>query len=126
MRRDLRLQIRKSKVKSEADEQFTIKLNSLSSSITQLLNDFKFGLALDTLYNEFWHWYCDECIEANKVGKLSQTSLIQGLIVFLKLLHPFIPFTTEAIWQELRASHKDILDSELLMVSPWPKSAHQE
>lgn len=103
---------------TEADEQFTKKLNQLNKQITRQLNNFQLGLAAETLYNEFWHWYCDECIEAGKQGKLSKNSLLNGLVGFLKLLHPFAPFITEAIWQEL--VKQQLVDEPLLVVSNWP------
>ena len=102
---------------TKADKQFTKKLNQLNKQITRQLNNFQLGLAAETLYNEFWHWYCDECIEAGKQGKLSKNSLLSGLIGFLKLLHPFVPFVTEAIWQEL--VKQQLVDEPLLIVSNW-------
>lgn len=103
-------------------DNFDKKIKQIVQDVTQQLNDFKIGLAADTLYNEFWHWYCDECIELNKQGKLGQKQLLEGLIVFLKLFHPFMPFTTESIWQELGKNKLSKLDNELLMISPWPKN----
>lgn len=99
------------------DALFTAKLNQVTADITQQLQDLKLGLAAETVYNEFWHWYCDECIEQAKQGQLSPTLLRAGLITFLKLLHPFVPFVTEAVWQELPSADRD---SELLIASPWP------
>jgi len=104
------------------DKEYFKKLNIITKQITKQLDDFKIGLAAETLYNEFWHWFCDECIEKSKSGKISRPALIQGLIVFLKLLHPFIPFVTEAIWQTLY--QKNLINNEddhqLLMLSRWP------
>ncbi len=87
----------------------------------------RIGFAAEYLYNEFWHWYCDECIEDGKQGKISQDVLLEGLVVFLKLLHPFVPFVTEALYKELRktVSKNDltkILDSDMLISSLWPSS----
>lgn len=107
------------------DEAFTAHLQELITIITQQLNDFKIGLAAETLYNEFWHWFCDECIEQTKQGQLSKKVLLSGLSIFLKLLHPFMPFITESIWQSLQEA--DLLPEhdaihKLLVVSPWPRS----
>lgn len=96
------------------DAAFTTKLNQVAANITQQLNDFKIGLAAETVYNEFWHWFCDECIEDTKQGNISPDVLYEGLLTFLKLLHPFIPFVTEAIWQELG-------EEGLLISAEWPE-----
>ena len=105
-----------------SDEKYLAKLALITQEVTRQLNDFKIGLAAETLYNEFWHWFCDECIEQSKAGEISRSALIQGLVTFLKLLHPFIPFVTEAIWQTLQ--EEKLIDSEnnhqLLALSPWP------
>lgn len=104
---------------------FTKHLNQVVGDVTQQLNDFKIGLAAETVYNEFWHWYCDECIEQAKEGKITKIELLEGLVTFLKLLHPFVPFVTEAIWQEIRQAFPASLDSELLISSTWPTKKTQ-
>lgn len=108
---------------TEADTAFTTRLNQITGDVTQQLNDLKIGLAAETLYNEFWHWYCDQAIEQAKNGQLSPTLLRQGLKTFLKLLHPFVPFVTEAVWQELALAEEWQLaedEHKLLIVSRWP------
>lgn len=100
------------------DGAFAEKLAQIAKEVTQQLNDFKLGLAAETIYNEFWHWYCDKCIELSKSGSISQEKLFEGLIVFLKLLHPFMPFVTEAIWQEL--VNKNLVKEKLLITANWP------
>lgn len=98
------------------DQEFQEKLTQIVKDITQQLDNLKVGLAAETAYNEFWHWYCDVCIEKNKAGELSDKLLLEGLKTFLKLLHPFVPFVTETIWQQLEEK-----ESELLITSSWPK-----
>jgi valyl-tRNA synthetase len=90
-------------------------LNTTVSEVTDLLENLKLGLAAEKTYDQFWHWFCDEVIEKNKKGEISNNTLLNGLETFLKLLHPFVPFVTEAIWQEL--GHSD-----LLALASWPKS----
>ncbi len=110
---------------TDKDEAFMKRLNELVATATQQLNDFKIGFAAETLYNEFWHWFCDECIEQAKTGGLSKQALFTGLIAFLKLLHPFMPFVTETIWQSLQEAGLLISsdrDHQLLIVSEWPQS----
>lgn len=96
------------------DEEFNAKLSGVVKEITGQLEKLKIGLAAESVYNEFWHWFCDECIEETKAGKISYSALYGGLLTFLRLLHPFVPFVTEAVWKELGEKGQ-------LMVSEWPK-----
>lgn len=104
--------------KALGDIEYIKKLNSIILDVTRQLSDLKIGLAAETVYNEFWHWYCDICIEQAKQGEISLEVLNHGLTTFLKLLHPFMPFVSEAIWQELVNSN--LADEKLLIVSDWP------
>lgn len=101
------------------DDAFTEKLNQVVDDITRQLNDLKLGLATDTAYNEFWHWYCDEAIEEAKKGAISRENLLNGLVTFLQLLHPIVPFVTEAVWQQIKNESPTPLP-ELLINHPWP------
>lgn len=98
------------------DEAFHKKLSEVTQTITQQLEDLKVGLAAETVYNEFWHWFCDIAIEEAKQGKISQQALNEGLVVFLKLLHPFVPFVTEEIWQTLNPEETQ------LVTALWPNN----
>ncbi len=109
-----------SETKLEYDAGFNERLNQVVKSTTSQMNKNQIGLAADNLYNEFWHWFCDECIEQHKQQKLSDKSLREGLKTFLKLLHPFVPFVTETIWQNL--SSQNMVENKLLITAPWPKS----
>lgn len=104
----------------DADEEtaFRTKLQHTTQEISQQLTDLKIGLAADTTYNTFWHWFCDECIEKSKQKKLSTPTLLEGLTTYLKLLHPFMPFVTEAVWQELYA--EKLVTEPLLITAQWP------
>jgi len=88
------------------DKKFNNKLDKVAKEITTLLDELKIGLAAEKAYNYFWHWYCDECIESAKDNQISYEALFHGLIVFLKLLHPFVPFVTEAVWSEIKDLRK--------------------
>lgn len=94
---------------------FFSHLKEVVKKVTKQLNDLKPGLAAETVYQEFWHWFCDEGIEEAKKGKISQVTLVEGLRVFLKLLHPFVPFVTEAVWQELAET-----EEKMLITAKWP------
>lgn len=108
--------------KKPGDESFQKQLNATVAEITQQLNDFKLGLAAETAYNQFWHWFCDECIEATKDGQISLFKLTQGLLTFLSILHPFVPFVTEAIWQTMAEDEnlEKLLPAKTAIGSAWP------
>lgn len=108
---------------SKTVAEFESKLQSVTSEVTTHIELYRFGLAAETLYNEFWHWYCDQAIESTKSGELPYSSLYKGLKVFLKLFHPFMPFVTEAIWQEIVTADRqtDSNEDSLLITSEWPK-----
>lgn len=97
------------------DSEFSKKLSLVVGEMTKQLEDLKIGLAAETVYNEFWHWYCDEAIEAHKKGEIGDAALFNGLKVMLKLFQPFTPFVTEAIWNEV------FPNEGLLTSSSWPK-----
>lgn len=100
---------------NQVNKEFEEKLNVITNEITKQLSDFKLGLAAETAYNEFWHWYCDVCIEQTKEGKLSSTLLKKGLERFMMLLHPFVPYVTEAIWREINPN-----ETKPLIAQKWP------
>lgn len=110
---------------SDTKPNFTDYLNVISQDITKELDDYRIGNAAELVYNYFWHWYCDECIELNKQGYLSKSDLFTGLVVFLKLLHPFVPFVTETLYQHLKSNTVDphlkkLVNQPLLISSSWP------
>jgi valyl-tRNA synthetase len=94
---------------------FNDRLKDITKKTTKYLEDYKLNQAAELLYSEFWHWYCDESIENSKKGEIGSEQLKEGLLVFLKLLHPFMPFITEQIWSEIG-------EKELLITSNWPKA----
>lgn len=99
------------------DEAMNKHMQDVVKTVTRQLTAFKIGLAAEVLYGEFWHWFCDECIEKSKKGDISLTALTENLKIFLKLLHPFMPFVTEEIWGQMPGTGKE----QLLLTSTWPK-----
>jgi len=92
--------------------------------ITHYLDQYRFSLAGETLYHYFWHTFADKIIEemktrirAEKEIKASQYLLLKILVDCLKMLHPFMPFVTEAIWQKLPRYDKK---EQILMIAEWP------
>nr|MBP7768574.1 class I tRNA ligase family protein [Candidatus Woesebacteria bacterium] len=100
------------------DAEYMKKLEDIITAVTEHMQTRRIGLAADVLYNEFWHWFCDECIEKQKKGELSLSVLEFGCETFLKLLHPFMPFVTEKIWQEIESNNDN--SPSLLITSAWP------
>jgi valyl-tRNA synthetase len=96
------------------NEDFDKRITSTIRETTKYLNKFELSQAAELLYSEFWHWFCDECIEKSKEGKIGAKQMKSALTTFIKLLHPFMPFVTEQIWKEM-GNH------DLLISSNWPK-----
>ncbi len=101
-----------------ADKRVLKQLKTTTQKITKELENFQFGQAAHLLYDFFWHDFCDKYIEVSKKQNNLQTQqvLVYVLSNSLKLLHPFMPFVTEAIYQKLPFKEK-----ELLMIENWPK-----
>jgi len=110
-------------VLSQKDKKILKELDSFSKDITKLMDNFKFYSAAEKIYHYFWHEFCDKIIENNKEQlnnpkkrKTAQYLLLEILTVNLKLLHPFMPFITEEIYQKLPIKNK----KKCLMVEEWP------
>jgi len=110
------MQDKKDSEERPGDKKYRERLNKVVKTVTRQLEEYRIGLAAETIYGEFWHWFCDKCIEESKEGKISQPALMEGLRVFLKLLHPLVPFVTEAVWQELPKT-----EEKLLIKAKWPR-----
>jgi valyl-tRNA synthetase len=98
---------------------------ALANEVTEDLENFRFYLASEKLYHYIWHSFADEILEKSKevlkgddedAKKRIKFALYANLHNLLKLLHPFMPFITEEIWQSLPKR-----DSKDLMVASWPK-----
>jgi len=87
---------------------------TIPDKMTKLLDGYRLGSAAEFIYDTFWHDFCDLRIEEAKGGKIGKQQLREALILLLKLLHPFMPFVTEAVWGELHLSEK------LLIEESWP------
>jgi valyl-tRNA synthetase len=112
------LEIDKSKF-SKSDQDILSKLDKIIVSTTKNLNNYRFGQASEDLYHFFWHEFCDIYIEdAKNRGEETIPVLLTVLTTSLKLLHPFIPFVTEIIYQDLIKKYN--LNDKLLISSSWP------
>lgn len=95
------------------------------AEINEFMEKDRFDLASEKLYHFVWDHFASTVIEESK-PLLEQTGLVRSsrqkmlrhyLVSSLKMLHPYMPFVTETIWQELPEEMKD---AEILMVSEWP------
>jgi valyl-tRNA synthetase len=107
-----------------ADHWILSRHNRLIANVTRLIDAYQFGEAGRQIYDFLWGEYCDWYIEMSKMrlyGRHARRRLmVQRVLVYvlertLHLLHPFMPFVTEALWQEL--PH----EGESLMMAPWPE-----
>lgn len=111
---------------SEADKKILKDLQELIQEVSGDFEKFALYLAAEKIYHYIWHELADVILEESKpilaeedtaAKQARQLVLIECLTTSLKLLHPFMPFVTETIWQELPATMKD---SDMLMVARWP------
>lgn len=89
--------------------------------VSGCLAEYKFNEAANAIYEFLWHEFCDWYIEIAKptiTGRNSQVILHKILEKSLRMLHPFMPFITEEIWQKLPKPKKVSGDS--IMAQPWP------
>ena len=108
------------------DKKTLIAFKKTKQKITKNLENFKFSLAGEALYHYFWHTFADKIIEEmknrikdNQDKKQAQYILDIILKDCLKMLHPFMPFVTEAIWQKL--PHYENKKDNLLIITQWPQ-----
>ena len=104
---------------TDTDKDILDKLNKIIVSTTKNIENYRFGQASEDLYQFFWHEFCDIYIEnAKDRGEETIPVLLTVLQTSLKLLHPFIPFVTEIVYQNLQ--EKFNFKKELLISSSWP------
>lgn len=104
------------------DKWILSQVNTLAKEVTDNLERFELGIAVAKLYDFIWDVFCDWYIEIAKIrlqsGEGADTAkavLVYVLTDILKLLHPFMPFITEEIYQAI--PH----DTESIMISKWPE-----
>ena len=104
---------------NEKDKEMVEKTEKLAQEITRLLDKYDFNHAAQNLYDFTWHEFADKYIEDVK-GRIDENSyfiLNTLFLILLKLLHPFMPFVTEEIYERLWETE------DCLMVSKWPSFA---
>jgi valyl-tRNA synthetase len=120
------LKLKKKKLGKD-DKKILKALNKTIKSVNKSLENFQFGRAAHSIYNFFWHDFCDKYLEniksqiSNVKSKKEKENKIKILLYILLnsliLLHPFIPFITEEIYQILPIKNR----KKSLMIEKWPK-----
>ena len=94
----------------------------LIGDVDRALSAYRFDRAAEALYHFVWHQFCDwyiECVKPDLAdparSATARAVLVEVLDTLLRLLHPFMPFVTEELWQ--RIPHR----GEFLAVAPWPR-----
>ncbi len=111
---------------SIADRWIKARLNRTIAEVIRGLDEYRFNDATAAVYQFVWHEFCDWYLELIKpvlygkedtaARRAAQKTLMVVLTTSLKLLHPFMPFLTEEIWQTL------VADGSSIMVSPFPET----
>ena len=99
------------------DKWILTKKNQLIKNVTKNMDKYEFHNVGNELYNFIWEDFCDWYIELTKANmtETTKTVLLDTLTDILKLLHPFMPYVTEEIYQKL-----PIKESESIMISTYP------
>lgn len=106
--------VKEPKAKTLADKWILGRLNITIKEVTANIEKFNFSLAGETLRDFTWGDLADWYLEIAKIEGGKSETLNYLLVTILKLWHPFMPFVTEAIWQEALGAEKQLL------VSGWP------
>ena len=110
---------------TETDQKLLDEWNTVAQSIGVAIDEYKLHIAAESVYQYIWSVFADKILEESKpllqsediAIKLSRSRLLYTLLTGnLKLLHPFMPFVTEAIWEVLPEK-----ESPLIMVATWPQ-----
>ncbi len=109
--------------RSDDDKWIISRLQRTIHTVATLLEEYRFDEAANALYHFIWHEYCDQYIERAKLAmadksspkaELTRTTLAESFETMLRLLHPFMPYITEEIWQKLPHI------GESITVAPYP------
>ncbi|QKL00739.1 valine--tRNA ligase [Pseudomonas sp. NY5710] len=114
---------------SLADRWIISQLQRTEAEVTRQLEQFRFDLASQALYEFIWNQYCDWYLELSKPvlwdenapverARGTRRTLVRVLEVALRLAHPFMPFITEEIWQ--RIAPLAGIEGKTIMLQPWP------
>lgn len=114
---------------TQADKWILSKMNSVVKEVTENMESFELGIAVQKVYDFIWEEFCDWYIEMVKPRLYNEKDTTRGaalwtlktvLVNGLKLLHPYMPFITEEIFCTLMESLEDQKEEESIMISRWP------
>jgi len=117
------------------------RLNKTTSDVHEALGNYQFHEAVQTLYHFFWDDFCDWYIELTKADisaeeatpqrTTARTRLLTVLEQALRLLHPFMPYITEELWQRLPGAHEKLLHAAYsgaeptIMLAAYPETTRE-
>jgi valyl-tRNA synthetase len=114
---------------SVADRWILSRLAATVTAVRRALDTYRFNDAASAVYQYLWHELCDWYLEIAKrnlyqsedpvARAVTQRTLVEALEVTLRLLHPFMPFISEEIWQRLPHA------GESIMIAPFPRAARR-
>jgi len=116
-----------------ADRWIVSRAQRLTREVTRLIEDYQFGEAGRQIFEFFWSEYCDWYLEIAKVQlqeggarRRVTADLLRALLDrSMRLLHPFMPFVTEEVWQHLYAGVRE-RPADALIVAPWPQASPEQ
>ncbi|MBP6682839.1 MAG: valine--tRNA ligase [Halioglobus sp.] len=119
---------------SLADRWITSKLQAATTEVTRAVNNYRFDLASQALYEFVWNEFCDWYLELSKpvlwddnasaeAKRGTRHTLLHVLETSLRLLHPFMPFITEEIWQTV--GRLCGITGPTIMLQPYPEAAEK-
>jgi valyl-tRNA synthetase len=114
---------------SVADRWIKSRLAEATAAVRKAIDTYRFNDAASAVYQFLWHEYCDWYLEIAKrslyqpespeAKAVTQRTLVETLEATLRLLHPFMPFISEELWQRLPHS------GESIMIAPFPKATRK-
>ena len=114
---------------SVADRWIKSRLTETTAQVRKAIDTYRFNDAASAVYQFLWHEYCDWYLEIAKrslyqpespeAKAVTQRTLVETLETTLRLLHPFMPFISEELWQRLPHA------GESIMIAPFPKATRK-
>ena len=122
---------------STPDKWIESALQKAINEVNNALDNFRFDIATQVLYDFVWNEYCDWYLEMAKIAVLdnkqkgiqesTKISLLKTLEIILRLAHPFLPFITEEIWQNMPSTiQNNKLNKNTIMLKSYPTSGEHK
>jgi valyl-tRNA synthetase len=121
---------------SVADRWIKSRLTEATAQVRKAIDSYRFNDAASAVYQFLWHEYCDWYLEIAKrslyqpespaARAVTQRTLVETLEATLRLLHPFMPFISEELWQRLPHQGESIpAPARSIMIAPFPKAGRK-